>query len=160
MRILSLALSVASACAFMPTAFRHNAARSFSLSMVDSTAAIEEAMAATKEFGSTSPEARAAWDIVEEIDASNRHHKSDDIHVAKQASSSSEHEDTVYEKFCHDNDAGAGDIKAAQTRMEALKDAERITKEKGATSPEAALAWELVEELAATDSHHKTTGAG
>ena len=29
-------------------------------------------MAASEEFGKTSPEARAAWDIVEELDAANR----------------------------------------------------------------------------------------
>ena len=40
--------------------------------MVDTAKAIEEAMAASKEFGASSPEARAAWDIVEEMDASNR----------------------------------------------------------------------------------------
>ena len=34
---------------------------------VDSTAAIEAAMAASKEFGATSPEAQAAWEAVEEI---------------------------------------------------------------------------------------------
>jgi hypothetical protein len=38
------------------------------------------------------------------------------------------------------------------TRDEALAQAEIITKEKGIRSPEARLAWELVEELAATES--------
>ena len=43
---------------------------------------------------------------------------------------------------------------------DALTEAKRITEEKGISSPEAALAWELVEELSATKSHHETTGSG
>lgn len=46
------------------------------------------------------------------------------------------------------------------TRDEALVQAENITKEKGIRSPEARLAWELVEELAATESHHNAVGSG
>lgn len=46
------------------------------------------------------------------------------------------------------------------TRDEALAQAEAITKEKGIASPEARLAWELVEELAATESHHNKYGTG
>ena len=38
---------------------------------VDSTEAIKEAIAATKKYGPTSDQARLAWDIVEEIDASD-----------------------------------------------------------------------------------------
>jgi hypothetical protein len=41
-----------------------------------------------------------------------------------------------------------------------LTQAESITKEKGITSSEARLAWELVEELAATESHHNSQGTG
>jgi hypothetical protein len=49
---------------------------------------------------------------------------------------------------------------AVSTRDEALTQAESITKEKGITSSEARLAWELVEELAATESHHNSQGTG
>lgn len=42
----------------------------------DATEAIKAAMAASKEFGPTSAEARMAWELVEEIDAANAHHKS------------------------------------------------------------------------------------
>jgi aryl-alcohol dehydrogenase-like predicted oxidoreductase len=48
----------------------------------------------------------------------------------------------------------------SEQREQALADAKRITEEKGVTSPEAALAWELVEELDATAAHHRTTGQG
>ena len=37
----------------------------------DASSAIQEALEASKKFGPTSPEARVAWDIVEEMDASD-----------------------------------------------------------------------------------------
>lgn len=37
----------------------------------DATTAIQSAMEASKKFGSTSPEARLAWEAVEEMDASD-----------------------------------------------------------------------------------------
>ena len=61
---------VATTTAFAPVSVsRPQLTKTF---MVDTAKAIEEAMAASKEFGASSPEARAAWDIVEEMDASNR----------------------------------------------------------------------------------------
>lgn len=47
---------------------------SFGLSMsVDSSDAVKAAMEASEKFGKTSPEARMAWELVEELDASNRY---------------------------------------------------------------------------------------
>jgi hypothetical protein len=43
-----------------------------SLLMQDTSKAVEEAMAASEKYGKTSPEASAAWAIVEELDAANR----------------------------------------------------------------------------------------
>ena len=37
----------------------------------DSTSAIKEAIEASRKYGPSSPEARVAWDIVEEINASD-----------------------------------------------------------------------------------------
>ena len=37
----------------------------------DTSAAIQAALEASKKFGATSPEARVAWDAVEEMDASD-----------------------------------------------------------------------------------------
>ena len=48
----------------------------------------------------------------------------------------------------------------AKKSVEALKAAEEATEKYGITSPEARSAWELVEELAATATHHKATGSG
>ena len=56
------------------------------------------------------------------------------------------------------------EVKSAVTgddqREEALAEARRLTEEFGAASPEARIAWETVEELGATASHHKSTGSG
>ena len=51
-------------------------------------------------------------------------------------------------------------IKVAQASVDALAEAKRVTEEFGIQSPEARSAWELVEELAATATHHKTVGSG
>ena len=41
----------------------------------DVSKAITAALAASKEFGKASKEAALAWELVEEIDATNAHHK-------------------------------------------------------------------------------------
>lgn len=73
---LLLSILTYSASAFSPRsafAARSTAITTTRLSMVDSSSAVKEALAASKKFGATSEEARAAWDIVEEMDASNRY---------------------------------------------------------------------------------------
>ena len=50
---------------------RHRAIPSV-LFMQDSAEAVKAAMEASETHGKTSPEARAAWSLVEEIDAANR----------------------------------------------------------------------------------------
>ena len=67
-----LALFANSAQAFAPS-INSNAGRHATTQLfVDSSQAIQDALAAAKEFGPSSPEARSAWDIVEEMDASTR----------------------------------------------------------------------------------------
>jgi hypothetical protein len=189
---------------------------------------VQEALEISKKFGETSPEARAAWDIVEELDASNRygrfsdfmvrfafcersfsffcsrcscsdnngcityvayiqfihhsHHKPVPEQVAstvkfvipsEPADSSEQRKQAlqdgkrVTEEYMKQAPAVGAPEKLTFTfetpseqREQALADAKRITEEKGVTSPEAALAWELVEELDATAAHHRTTGQG
>ena len=60
---------VASTNAFAPAGF---GARTSTLLKADSAQAIKDAQAASEKYGASSPEARVAWDLVEEIDASNR----------------------------------------------------------------------------------------
>jgi hypothetical protein len=70
--LATVALFAASAHAFAPTAPTFGV-RSTSLfaTGVDSSGLIKEAMAASKEFGAASPEARVAWEAVEEMDSSD-----------------------------------------------------------------------------------------
>lgn len=70
---LTLLALFASANAFAPLAL--NTAQRGPVTFLEATAseeAVKEAMAASEKFGKASKEARAAWDIVEEIDASTR----------------------------------------------------------------------------------------
>lgn len=68
---LSLALLASSAVhGFAPTILGLRPATSLN-ARPDATAAIEAAMAATKKFGATSPEARMAWETVEEMDSAD-----------------------------------------------------------------------------------------
>lgn len=62
---------LASAHAFTPAAFGVSRS-STALCMVQSADAVKAALEASKKYGATSVEARTAWDIVEEMDASNR----------------------------------------------------------------------------------------
>lgn len=70
MKLFLIAALVSSTAAFSPVApatGRHSAL----FSAVDSSDAVKAALAASKEFGPTSKEAALAWDIVEEMDASD-----------------------------------------------------------------------------------------
>ena len=66
----------------------------------------------------------------------------------------------IVEDDCEDYHDMANRIALAKKNVDALKEAKRATEEFGATSPEARSAWELVEELAATETHHRTIGSG
>lgn len=130
--------------------------------------AIEAALAASREHGPTSPEARVLWDIVEEIDAS------DNSAAYKPAVVDTEYEEKVKSlsqmltktkdelnkvKELADSLKGVklaappsgaatgGDVEAMQDALAAAKAA---TEASGADSTEAKLAWETVEELAAS----------
>lgn len=65
-------LLLPTASAFSPQlgGFRSKMTRlSMSSSRVDSSEAVKAALEASKKYGATSPEARVAWDIVEEMDS-------------------------------------------------------------------------------------------
>ena len=77
LQFLSLLALFASGSAFAPvamvnTAGRRGLATTFVMASSASEEAVKDAMAAAEKYGKASPEARAAWDIVEEIDAANR----------------------------------------------------------------------------------------
>lgn len=69
--LATVALFAASANAFAPTATFGVRSTSLFATGVDSSGLIKEAMAASKEFGAASPEARVAWEAVEEMDSSD-----------------------------------------------------------------------------------------
>ena len=65
-------LAIASVNAFAPTSFGvRSSTQLYSVGRVDTSEAIKAALAASKEFGATSPEARMAWEAVEEMDSAD-----------------------------------------------------------------------------------------
>ena len=142
--LVSLAL-VASSSAFVPSTPQRSLQVSPLFAQLTSEEAVAAAKKASEEFGPTSPEARSAWDIVEEMDAAKSH-------VQKK-------EEPAPVEAVADKSSGNADFKI-ETSEQAMAEAKRITEEKGIASPDARLAWELVEELAATETHHKKTGSG
>lgn len=71
MKLFLIAALVSSTAAFSPVAPATGRHSSALFSAVDSSDAVKAALAASKEFGPTSKEAALAWDIVEEMDASD-----------------------------------------------------------------------------------------
>lgn len=61
----------ATVSAFAPTVFRAQQRNVQLQARPDSSAAVAAALEATQKYGATSPEARVAWDTVEEIDSSD-----------------------------------------------------------------------------------------
>ena len=72
MKLFLITALLSSATAFTPAVPVAGRRQSMALfGSVDSSGAVKAALAATKEFGPTSKEAALAWDIVEELDASD-----------------------------------------------------------------------------------------
>lgn len=67
---LILLTFASAASAFVPSVSSSRASTTLA-ARPDASAAIQEALEASKKFGPTSKEARVAWDIVEELDASD-----------------------------------------------------------------------------------------
>ena len=72
---LSLALLLAATASttngFAPIATPRVSTTALQSARADATELIQEAMAASKKYGAASPEARLAWEAVEEVDASD-----------------------------------------------------------------------------------------
>ena len=65
-------LAVASTEAFSPSRMQWTKATTTQLqARADSSGLIKEALAASKKYGASSPEARLAWEAVEEVDSSD-----------------------------------------------------------------------------------------
>ncbi|CAJ1934398.1 unnamed protein product [Cylindrotheca closterium] len=139
---------------------------------VDTSELIEEALAASKKYGASSPEARLAWEVVEEIDASDN--------TAPTLGVSSDYKARVeglvtrlkqQQPAMAALNSMATDIEAiklsapkntpAQENVqlqEAMDNAKRLTQAFGVHSSEAKVAWETVEEIASSGSIENAMG--
>jgi hypothetical protein len=70
MKIALFALMAVAANAFAPSSVNMRSPMQLS-ERVDSSDLVEKALAASKKFGASSPEARLAWETVEEVDSSD-----------------------------------------------------------------------------------------
>jgi len=150
---------------------------SFAIGNANSNAddAIKEALETSKKYGITSKEARVAWDIVEEINASNNSAAytggvSKEVYENKISELSDLLEDYKPKIDSIKNLAmEVRNIKLAQPRasapsidsestIQALAEAKDAVKLHGPTSVEAKLAWETVEEIASNNMSEVTKG--
>lgn len=154
----------------------------------DATDLIEEATRISKEFGPTSPEARLAWEAVEEVNASDNSVASmgnlnDECEVENVSQECLEYSQALDElqdliaanampedkTFVKELASTVSPIKlqppntgAAPKSYElekALVEARKITSELGLASTEAAIAWETVEQIAAAGNSNALGGS-
>jgi len=150
---------------------------------------IAEAMKMTKKYGATSTEARLAWEAVEEVNASDNSVASmgslDDecaIEVVSEecleygdalnelqelidANSGPDFEALVAEELASSVQPvklaapATGPGPASLELQKALEEARSVTASKGLTSPEATIAWETVEQIAAAGNTNALGGS-
>ena len=171
-------LTIAAASAPTSTAFLSSSSMqapmtALSATRVDTSDLIEEALAASKKYGASSPEARLAWEVVEEIDASDNSvatlGASDDFQGAVQglanklklqqpamASLNGMAEEIKAIKLSAPKSASSN--KSNPKLQAAMKEAKQLTEIYGAHSSEAKLAWETVEELASSNRIENAMG--
>jgi len=171
-------MCLSSALAFTPIAFRPSSMSTSHLSATagDASQAIQEALAASKKYGPNSSQARVAWDIVEEINASNNSAAYQGGAISEQEYKSKiealsqilEQERAKLEAVktlaldirnlklaSPDLSAPAQDSAAIRA---ALNQAKAITEKFGPQSPESKLAYETVEEIASSDNYAAMKG--
>ena len=68
---IAFTLFAAAAEAFSPSSLNARTSSALLASRIDSSDLVAEALEISKKFGATSPEARLAWEAVEEVDASD-----------------------------------------------------------------------------------------
>ncbi|KAL3945050.1 MAG: hypothetical protein SGBAC_000841 [Bacillariaceae sp.] len=140
---------------------------------VDTSDLIEEALTASKTYGASSPEARLAWDVVEEIDAMDNNAATLGIAPENQEEIQAlnarleQHQPTMI--TLENIPAEIKPIKLSTTKTttpkedsdklkEALKNARQQTQDFGIHSSEAKIAWETVEELSSSDRSENAMG--
>jgi hypothetical protein len=111
--------------------------------------AINAALFLGKVYGNHASESRLAWELVEELEARDSHKRTQEKMALLEKQVAPE--------------AVAVKIEEKETRADsasAISAAMEASEKFGKTSKEARIAWELVEELDATNAHHKTVGSG
>jgi len=187
--LAAAAISVTSTAAFTANHAKggRNALTQTMAVRTDSADLVTEALAASKEFGATSSEARLAWEAVEEVDAADNSAASiknldDECEVENVSKECLEYNEKLEElqvllsanfpdmsSFTKTLASSVEQIKLASPEpvaapnspqlTAALEEANDITKRKGIESSEAAIAWETVEEIAASGTSN-AVGAG
>lgn len=182
--------------AFMPTTIIGRQTTSIVLQSArpDATEAVKKAQEASEKYGPSSPEARLAWEVVEEMDASDNSEASkgslaDECEVSETVSKAcmdyeskiseiksllGNFEKSKFEQMKALADEVAG-VKLSQITkpkdmettaspqqqkavQDALAQAKAMTDKHGIDSPEARVAWETVEELAAAGLQNAVGG--
>lgn len=176
MKLFLIAALISSSAAFAPAPVgRQQPVALFSAG----AKAIEAAMAASKEHGPTSKEARVLWDIVEEMDASDNsaayqpavvdEEYEEKVKALSQMLTKTKDEldqmkslaDALKGVKLGGSPTGSAPAPEASAAMqEALAEARSASDEFGGDSKEAMLAWETVEELASSGSHGKALKPG
>ena len=133
-----------SANAFVPQATWKQPVSSSALFVKDTSEAVQAAMEASEKYGKTSPEARVAWNVVEELDAANSHEKA----MAKQIQTQQAEIERL-QKLVADK-ARQGPTVHTDT-SDAVKNALEASRLYGKTSAEARMAWDIVEEMDAAN---------
>mmetsp|Transcript_14205 Transcript_14205/g.20948 ORF Transcript_14205/g.20948 Transcript_14205/m.20948 type:complete len:221 (+) Transcript_14205:135-797(+) len=174
---------LATASAFTPCSHTATFTRNTAVynSRVDSSEAVKAALEASKTHGPTSPEARVAWDIVEEMDASDNSNAYSGGESTKRISANAkEYTEKVAElaALLEEQRAKVERVKSLAQEIQAVKiskpssspsadspalrealaAAKSASEEHGSDSKEAALAWEAVEEIASSDSSEAMKG--
>mmetsp|Transcript_23715 Transcript_23715/g.43046 ORF Transcript_23715/g.43046 Transcript_23715/m.43046 type:complete len:235 (-) Transcript_23715:241-945(-) len=167
----------------------------------DTSKQVEAALEASHKYGPTSPEARIAWEAVEEMDASDNSASyeggvSNEECMVEDSKACADYQDKLIElaaiieagvqprgwlkkRIMEDREMNkeriktlveeiqairiaSPDVKAgadSPAMREALKAAREATEEFGASSKEATLAWEAVEEIGAARNYENAMGA-
>ncbi|KAL7497322.1 hypothetical protein ACHAWT_005769 [Skeletonema menzelii] len=172
MKLILASLLTASAWAFVPSMPRH--VTTALSERLDSSDAIQAALDASKKYGAASPEARVLWDIVEEMDSADNtaafkpavvdEEYADKVKALSQLLTKTKDElDMV--KSLADQLKGVKLAKPTSSSVSgsedsalkaALDDARSAAEAHGKDSIEAKLAWETVEEIAASNNLEAT----
>lgn len=181
MKIITVSFCVlfaASGSAFAPS--NHRILSSFSTRLCvergNSSDAIQEAIEASRKFGPTSQQARVAWDIVEEINASDNsaaYTSSEHDALADPSINKQKYDQFLkLQKLAEEQKEHIKSVKHVTTQIraiklapptsrsmpkhnpileQALKEAKFMTKKHGVQSSQAKVAWEAVEHIASDD---------